>query len=378
MSVKRDPRYGRWFFRTIVKFADGTKDRVFGTPGIPGPYHDLPNSKVGAQEAERRAIAAALAGKSIASGVRYAATEVPHKPKTIKEYALIFLDSYKPESKPAAHRDRRYSLEGHLLPVFGERTIESLRQPDVDAFVKAELARGCSRKTINNRLGVLSSLIRYSTGAKPNLRLKIAGKAAEVHAVDLADVDRLLDACDDARHRAIVLLACEAGLRCGEIRGAQWTDVRNGQITIRRALDKETGEVIAPKHDKVRTVPLSPRVTDALAALPRRGLWIVSRLDGDALNYYEVARAISKLYTRAKVTPPPAPLHCLRHTFGTVMARRVPLGVLRTLMGHESIETTMRYVDVSEADKRDAIASVFGDGRGSVVAASADSGRKAQ
>ena len=38
----------------------------------------------------------------------------------------------------------------------------------------------------------------------------------------------------------------------------------------------------------------------------------------------------------------------------------VPLPVLQRLLGHADIETTMRYVDVNEADKRDAIASVFG------------------
>ena len=45
------------------------------------------------------------------------------------------------------------------------------------------------------------------------------------------------------------------------------------------------------------------------------------------------------------------PLHGLRHTFGTVMVRRVPLGVLQKLMGHADVATTMRYVDVSEDDK---------------------------
>lgn len=44
------------------------------------------------------------------------------------------------------------------------------------------------------------------------------------------------------------------------------------------------------------------------------------------------------------------------------MARRVPLPVLRDLMGHEEIATTMRYVDVGESDKRDAIAAAFGRG----------------
>jgi site-specific recombinase XerD len=52
------------------------------------------------------------------------------------------------------------------------------------------------------------------------------------------------------------------------------------------------------------------------------------------------------------------------------MARRAPLPVLQQLMGHEEVSTTMRYVDVAEADKRAAITTVFG--RGSHVAASAD------
>jgi hypothetical protein len=45
------------------------------------------------------------------------------------------------------------------------------------------------------------------------------------------------------------------------------------------------------------------------------------------------------------------------------MARRVPLGVLQKLMGHANVTTTMRYVDVSEDDKRDAIAAVGAFGR---------------
>jgi CheY-like chemotaxis protein len=67
-----------------------------------------------------------------------------------------------------------------------------------------------------------------------------------------------------------------------------------------------------------------------------------------------------------------ASLGCVRrHSFGTMMAKRVPLGVLQQLMGHTDVQTTMRYIDVSEADKRDAIAVVFG-ARGSHVAAASD------
>lgn len=98
----------------------------------------------------------------------------------------------------------------------------------------------------------------------------------------------------------------------------------------------------------------------------------MSRLDdGGPLNYYELSRTVNAIYDRASVVRPPWPMHCMRHTFGTVMARRVPLGVLQQLMGHTDVQTTMRYIDVSEADKREAIAAVFG-ARGSHVAAASD------
>ena len=69
---------------------------------------------------------------------------------------------------------------------------------------------------------------------------------------------------------------------------------------------------------------------------------------------------VHAIYDRAGVARPPKALHCLRHTFGTVMARKVPLPVLQKLMGHSDVQTTLRYVDVNEDDKREAIAAGFG------------------
>ena len=102
------------------------------------------------------------------------AVEAP-KGKTIREHSETFLETYKPESKPSTKRNRTQSIN-HLLPFFGDKTIDQLRAANVGAYVAAELAY-------------------------------------------------------------------EAGLRAGEIRGLQWTDIKDGQLTIRRALEKETGRV---------------------------------------------------------------------------------------------------------------------------------------
>jgi hypothetical protein len=65
--------------------------------------------------------------------------------------------------------------------------------------------------------------------------------------------------------------------------------------------------------------------------------------------------------TRARGWPsPPSRSTACGTASGPKWPRRVPLGVQQRLMGHSEVSTTMRYVDVGEDDKRDAIAAVFG------------------
>ena len=352
MPVRRDKRTGGWIFQATVRMADGTRKRIFGTPGVPGPYHDLPRNHVGAQEAERRAISDAMHGKPPVAAVKEVA-------KTIREHAKVLVEKYKPGSKPSEKREKQRVLNSHLLPFFGGMTIESLKQTDVDTYAQQELDRGMAVKTVNNQLAVLSTLIKYTTGEKSKLRFKLDGMAGELTAVATEDVEKLLDKCDDDRFTAVILLASEAGLRAAEIRGLQWTDIKSGQITVRRTLDKLTNEPVAPKHNKSRTVPMSGRLAAALASLPRRGLWVVAEADGSPITYDRMIETVHAVYAKAEVARPPKALHCLRHTFGTVMARKVPLPVLQRLMGHADVQTTLRYIDVNEDDKREAIALVF-------------------
>lgn len=371
MPVRRDTRRGQWFFRAVVKYPDGRRERIWGRPGAPGRFADLPNSKVGALEAERRAIALALTGKPIDVPPPREEDQTRRVP-TVEEYAATFLRTHRPNQKPSSRRSKEGIVKSCLLPHFGHLRLDEIRQEHVDEFARATLER-CTAKTVNNRLSVLSSLIKYAAAnrviAKPTLRLKIEAMAPELVAVSMNDVDRLVEAAEPL-YRAAVLLAAEAGLRAGELRGAQWTDARKGQLHVRRALDTATGEVIPPKHNKARIVSLSERVLAALETLPRRGIWILSKPDGRPLQHgQDLYCPIVALYRRAGVALPPAPLHSLRHTFGTTLAAEgVPLPVIQELMGHASIETTRRYIHVGEEQKREAIAGAF-NARGSQVAA---------
>jgi len=370
MPSYRDPRDGRWRYRTRVVLPNGKHKRISGSAPT------ATNTQKASDHAERLHIL-----RETSPGlVQMPTTLVVSEPrevsttKTVRQYAPEFLELYLPDSKPSERASKEQILDAHIVPAFGPLQLDEIRQSHVDGFTARELKRGMCRKTINNRLAVLSSLLKYAHEnhliAKPTLRLNLkrkgAAKDAPIHAVPADDVAKLIAAATDQRYRVAILLASEAGLRIGEILGLQWTDIRDGELRVRRAVDPR-GNVGKPKHDKERDVPLSPALVAELARAPRRGLWVFGRLDGDMLSYASALKDLNKIYERAGVTVPVSdtgetrPWHSLRHAFGTECASRgMPITTLQELMGHEDVQTTRRYVTVTKEHKHDGIALVFG------------------
>src|SRR5215471_11015413 len=91
-------------------------------------------------------------------------------------------------------------------------------------------------------------------------------------ALALAELDRLVDATPQ-RDRAGILVCGLAGLRPGEMLGLQWRDVdlARGRLDVARTNSEGAGGAHSPDGPtktpaSVRTVPLHPRVVDALTA----------------------------------------------------------------------------------------------------------------
>jgi integrase len=370
MPAYRDKRDGRWRYRKWVALPNGTRTRITGTPPT--------DTKVAAEAAERAHIDRVLHPER----ARATPEAVPQRKETptLEEFADRFMREYLPRQKPTERKSKEYVLSGSIVPFFGAMRLDEIDQTDINAFIGAQTV---ATKTLNNRLAVLGTLLRYAgpTGCKliPETLLRFhvdGGMAAEIIAVPIADVGKLLAAATDARYRVAVLLASEAGLRIGEIRGLQWTDIKSsGRLTVRRAVDPRNN-VGTPKHDKSRSVRLSPALDAALAALPRRGLWVITTLEGGMIGYWTMLEAVQRLYDRAGVAVPVSetgatmPWHSLRHTFGTELAARgVPIPTIKELMGHADVKTTMRYVTVTAEQMDDAICRTFGQQVGNGSAA---------
>jgi integrase len=361
MPTRRDPRTGGWFFRTTVKTPDGKKPRLYGTPGVPGPYHDLAATKIGAQEAEQRAIKQAFA--EAASGAMPPAEPAKKEVPTFDEW---FNGRFWREwvvgrkNKPTEVRSKLIIYRLHLEPRFGKLRLDEITVSEI-AQLRADLLDAeLSEKRINNILAVLSKPLKYAVDCEVIDKAPRIGmfkcERPEIEAWDFAQYARLLAAAkaEGEDWYAAVCLAGEAGLRVGEVKALRWredVDLIARTITVRQQTCN--GETTTPKGRTRRTVPMTSTLYDALKRMStiREG-FVVRNLDGSQKSDGEANWWIARICRRAGL--PVRYWHTLRHCYGTHAAL---FGVnpwrLQGWMGHKRIDETMLYVHVAENHRRE-------------------------
>jgi integrase len=336
-----------------VKSPDGKKQRLFGTPGVPGPYHDLAATKAGAAEAEQRAIKEAFAPEPLAK-------------KEVPTFAEWFKGRFWREwvigrrNKPTEVKSKEFIYEGHLKLAFGDRKLDEIGPGEIAAFRASLVEKKLSEKRINNILAVLSKPMKYAVDCElieksPKIGLYRVERP-EIAPWDFEQYARLLKAAKSEGNDwyAAACLAGEAGLRSGEVKALRWredVDLTAKTITV----NQQTcyGVTTTPKGRTRRTIPMTSALEQALRKLEvvREG-FVVRNLDGSAKSDGQANAAILRICRRAGL--PEKRWHTLRHTFGTHAAL---FGVnpwrLQSWMGHKRIDETMIYVHVAENHRRE-------------------------
>jgi hypothetical protein len=230
MPVRRDVRRGGWFFRKTVRMPDGTRVRIFGVPGTLG----LPNTKVGAEEAERREVNRVL-NTGVVKPSAPQAKEVP----TVSEFSKMFLDVARVDNKPSSVESKEVILRRHIGPFFGEQRLDAVSYSSIQDFKVRMIANGLSKKTANNCLTVLRRMLvvarkRRLIESVPEIEWLKAPKP-EFDFLDFEEADRLI-AAPDGEWRTMVLVALRTGMRQGELIGLRWQDVDlvAGRLVVRQ------------------------------------------------------------------------------------------------------------------------------------------------
>ncbi len=237
----------------------------------------------------------------------------------------------------------------HLIPRFGTRTLDTITTEDVQRLKTALRAK--APKTVNNVLSTLGRLLRVAVewGVIEEMPcsiklLTIVRPAMAFH--DFPEYEQLVDAAEaiDANAFIIVLLGGEAGLRCGEMMALEWSDER---LRVRQSEWK--GQVTAPKGGRLRYVPLTVRLSEALRQHRHlRGQRVLLTAEGRSFTQKMVQDRVRWASRRARLEH--EGVHILRHTFCSHLAMRgAPARAIQELAGHQDLGTTQRYMHLSPA-----------------------------
>ena len=164
------------------------------------------------------------------------------------------------------------------------------------------------------------------------------------------------------RNVAIFLLMGYCGLRVGEVNRLDLNDFH-----------KEKGIItVFGKGRKWNEIPLPKILVDILSTIAeeriepykkKENAFFVSQ-KGRRLSVRQIQTIVNQTFTALKEENPRVSnmklsCHKLRHSFATMLLKKgVDVRVVKELLGHSSIETTMIYTHVNDEQKKNAMAAV--------------------
>lgn len=156
------------------------------------------------------------------------------------------------------------------------------------------------------------------------------------------EVERLIKAIRNLKHKTVVVLLYSSGLRLSECAALKVSDIDSGRMTVR---------VEMGKGGKDRYVVLSRRayhVMRAYCAARRPAHWLFPGWKPDThLSKRSIAKIVETAAKRAGINKN-VHAHTLRHSFAThLLEAGTQLQVIQRLLGHSSLKTTTLYTQVT-------------------------------
>ena len=158
-----------------------------------------------------------------------------------------------------------------------------------------------------------------------------------------AEIDRLLDATDDLKYKAMIATMYSSGMRVSEVIHLHYDDISrtNMQIHIRDTKNRMDRYTILSE----RNLAL---LTEYWFCKDRpRGILFPNKFTGQYLTVSALEqvmrRSVAHAGLNSKITP-----HCLRHSFAThLMEQGVDQRNIQALLGHRDPKSTEVYLHIS-------------------------------
>ena len=277
---------------------------------------------------------------------------------SFKDFAVNWFQVYvKNNNKHSEISTKEKLLRVHLIPYFGKFKLECINSLDIEKYKAVKIEAGLNPKTINNHLTVLRKCLRSAIEwnalkSCPVIKnLKVPPQ--EYDFLSLGECQLLLDSAN-GMWRDMIMIALGTGLRFGELIALTWHDIdfNKGELIVRQAFAQ--GVLGSTKSNKIRRIPLSYSVLEALSRIKKTETYIFTDKDGRPLKQMACLKKLQSICKKADLRK--IGWHTLRHTFASHLAQSgANLVAVQNLLGHSDIRTTMRYAHINGAALREAI-----------------------
>lgn len=323
-------------------------------------------------------------------------TSLHGKALSLHEGLVNWIQLYKvPPQVKAGTYDSYISISERIKTFFGSTAIVALTQDIMQTFFnylstpqarKEEVKdKGLSAKTINNIYNLLKEYLDTVVGklifSNPCIGTKrpiLIDK--EMRVMTQEEMEYFINEVFRERLRAAIFVSLFTGIRMGELLALKWDDVdlKCRRITVSKNIvrvkthgnaSNKTVLIVqdTPKTKKSnRKVPLMPQVCDILQMhrfmqlkedWPNFDNLVFPSKCGTPTDPRTYQKRIEAVAKRCEVYGIGA--HTLRHTFATRLSERnIPLHIIQKILGHASIETTMRYSHALDDEKEKAVDSL--------------------
>ena len=244
-----------------------------------------------------------------------------YSPKTIKSYLFFNRDLCRLLQKPAeliTDEDFKKYL-AHL------DTVKDMSSSSMNLAVSAV------RFFYNNVMGRDVGREQY----RPRQNKRLPGVLSK------EEIDRLLDAEPNPKHRLLLMLAYSSGLRVSEV-----VALKKEHVDFTR----KTLLVYGAKGRKDRATLLADRAAAFLQEYCRRfGItgWLFPGQTGSHLRVRTAQNIFDKAALKAQIQKNVS-IHSLRHTFAThLLESGTDIKYIQALLGHSTLRTTERYTHIA-------------------------------
>jgi integrase len=283
------------------------------------------------------------------------------KPEVIpsfKEFSDKWFEVYvKTNNKYSETLNKESVLRAHLNPAFGDKPLNKITNLDVESYKAEKIKAGQSHKSINNHLIVLSKCLNVAKeweviSSMPKVKLlKVPPQKFDFLTTD--ECQKLLDSCEGLLFE-MILFGLKTGLRFGELIALKWEDINlKGLLaTVQRSIAR--GRIGSTKSNKIRHIPLLNDISEMLSVRDKKEGYIFSNENGEPLIPMTCLRWLHGACEKSGLRK--IGWHGLRHTFASHLAQNgVSILVIKELLGHADIKTTMRYSHLSTSVVKGAI-----------------------